>query len=356
MTRVHVSLHVRDLDAAVRFYRAFFGAEPAVHARDYAKFEIQEPPLVLALEPVFHRASDAFDHLGLRVDGPDGVRAAHARLRDAGLLGAGAACEDDVACCYSRQTKFWLADPDENLWEVYALTGALDRRGALSASEALAARDRTRIASAFEHRLGTPLPPRFPGDAASVDEVRFRGTFNAGAFDAREAAGALAEAMRVLRPGGALLVHALVADRPLPGEFPLLPGPAALVRHAPAARAIPAAILDAGFANAVLHKLGEAPAFRHAGVALRELLVTAEKPTRPLQSKSVVVLAGAHRTVVYKGPFRTVTCDAGHTFARGVPVAVDAAVFADITAGPLRDFFHVLEPDAMKEAACEPSS
>ena len=27
--------------------------------------------------------------------------------------------EDGVECCYARQTKFWVTDPDKALWEVY---------------------------------------------------------------------------------------------------------------------------------------------------------------------------------------------------------------------------------------------
>ena len=65
--------------------------------------------------------------------------------------------------------------------EIYALIGALAHRGSLTASDALAARERAGNQSAWEHRLGQPLSfplplagilecgfPRLPGPAALV--------------------------------------------------------------------------------------------------------------------------------------------------------------------------------------------
>jgi hypothetical protein len=98
-----------------------------------AKFELNEPPLVLSLEPLYHRASDSFNHMGLRLGSPEAVKQAETRLKQAGLISDGA---EDVECCYSRQTKFWLADPDRNLWEVYALTGEIPHRGSLASAPA----------------------------------------------------------------------------------------------------------------------------------------------------------------------------------------------------------------------------
>ena len=129
------------------------GVEPAKHYKDYAKFEIDEPPLVLSLEPVYHRAADSFNHLGLRLGSPGAVAKVQERLEQAGVLSER---EDDVECCYSRQTKFWLSDPDTNMWEVYALTAELPHRGSLASSDALAARDRSGGDAAWEHRLGLP--------------------------------------------------------------------------------------------------------------------------------------------------------------------------------------------------------
>jgi hypothetical protein len=29
--------------------------------------------------------------------------------------------EKDTTCCYARQDKFWVSDPDGNRWEVYTV-------------------------------------------------------------------------------------------------------------------------------------------------------------------------------------------------------------------------------------------
>jgi catechol 2,3-dioxygenase-like lactoylglutathione lyase family enzyme len=87
----HVSLRVKDLQKSIDFYRIFFGFQPIKQYADYAKFEVEEPPLVLSLIPgrlsthaplsglLVHfldwvcaslslkRVLDVVDHLGLRV-------------------------------------------------------------------------------------------------------------------------------------------------------------------------------------------------------------------------------------------------------------------------------------------------
>jgi len=50
MNTFHLSLEVPDLDAAVGFYRELFGAEPAKRKPGYAKFELADPPVALALQ------------------------------------------------------------------------------------------------------------------------------------------------------------------------------------------------------------------------------------------------------------------------------------------------------------------
>ncbi len=47
--KFHTSLNVTDLAWAIDFYRLRLGCEPAKQRRDYAKFELVEPPLVLSL-------------------------------------------------------------------------------------------------------------------------------------------------------------------------------------------------------------------------------------------------------------------------------------------------------------------
>ncbi|MDE0419043.1 MAG: hypothetical protein OXI95_19215 [bacterium] len=42
MKRVHVSVNVDNLEEAVRYYAALFGAEPDVLKEDYARFRLDE--------------------------------------------------------------------------------------------------------------------------------------------------------------------------------------------------------------------------------------------------------------------------------------------------------------------------
>jgi catechol 2,3-dioxygenase-like lactoylglutathione lyase family enzyme len=325
----HVSLNVSDLNRAVEFYRTLFGIEPAKHYKDYAKFELAEPPLVLSLEPMYHRASDSFNHMGLRLSTPEAVKRAEERLKARGVV---ADREDDVECCYSRQTKFWLADPDRNLWEVYALTAEIPHRGSLTSSDAIAARDRSGGMATWEHKLGDALA--VPADLAGIDQVRLRGTFNQPVAEAVRRQ-LLTDVWRILKPGGEVLIHGLAADRPLPGPFPRLPGPAALVRHAPTIGEPLAWLREAGFVQLYLQKLGERHNFEHDGVRMREIMVVGWRP--PIAEAPATVV------VTYRGPFAKVIGDDERVYALGQPTAVDAEVAARLKRGPMADHFYFMQ-------------
>ena len=49
--RFHISLNVNNLARSIDFYKILFDMEPAKQRSDYAKFEPNDPPLVLSLEP-----------------------------------------------------------------------------------------------------------------------------------------------------------------------------------------------------------------------------------------------------------------------------------------------------------------
>lgn len=118
MIKFHASLNVSDLEQSVRFYAALLGADPVKWYPDYAKFEIDVPPLVLSLKPKRACAGGPLNHLGLRVLSLEHLREIQARLK---AVNARIGEQDDVKCCYARQTKLWITDPDQTLWEVYVL-------------------------------------------------------------------------------------------------------------------------------------------------------------------------------------------------------------------------------------------
>ena len=111
----HLSLDVPDLDEAVRFYRELFGTDPAKLEPGYAKFELTDPDVALALQEA---ARPALSHLGIRVETTEEVEASSTRLKDEGLITFD---ERETTCCYARQDKVWVSDPAGNKWEIYTV-------------------------------------------------------------------------------------------------------------------------------------------------------------------------------------------------------------------------------------------
>ena len=126
VVKFHVSLNVSDLPRSLAFYSALFGVGPARAYDNYAKFELSEPPLILSLKPQPARIGGPLNHLGLRLRSLEELLGVQKRLEEAGYR---ASRQDDVQCCYAHQTKFWITDPDETLWEVYVLHADFPRWG-----------------------------------------------------------------------------------------------------------------------------------------------------------------------------------------------------------------------------------
>ena len=118
VVKFHASLNVSDLAKSVEFYTALFGVGPAKLYTDYPKFEADSPPVVLSLKPKRACAGGPLNHLGLRVVTVEQLRAIQERLR---AVGARIGQQDDVKCCYAHQTKIWVTDPDQTMWEIYVL-------------------------------------------------------------------------------------------------------------------------------------------------------------------------------------------------------------------------------------------
>ena len=118
MTKVHVSLRVKDVSASVNFYKTFLGAEPHKTRPGYANFDLEEPPLKLALNEAPVEGIGSLDHLGFVVETREAVQATKDRMVAAGLT---TFSEEEVTCCYATQDKVWVTDPDGHSWEVYVL-------------------------------------------------------------------------------------------------------------------------------------------------------------------------------------------------------------------------------------------
>jgi len=123
----HVSINVRNVEKSILFYRQMLGIEPSKVRTGYAKFDIQNPPLNLALNEVADLAgAGALSHLGFQVASTDDVLAIRKRWAEAGLITRD---EMDTNCCYANQNKTWVKDPDGNEWEAFVvLTDNLPER------------------------------------------------------------------------------------------------------------------------------------------------------------------------------------------------------------------------------------
>lgn len=116
--KTHLSLNVSDVDKSAAWYEAFFGQPVHKRRAGYANFDLDSPGLKLALQERNPEGRGALNHLGILVSTTDEVKAAKERLESAGLV---TFSEENVTCCYARQDKIWVRDPDGNAWEVYTL-------------------------------------------------------------------------------------------------------------------------------------------------------------------------------------------------------------------------------------------
>ena len=116
VVRPHLALTVSDTDRAIPFYEALFGTPPEKVRPGYAKFSVPEPAINLTLTQGQRTSLGALNHAGVQVATTADVVAARERLTAAGL----ATFEEmDTECCYARQDKIWVHDPDGTPWEVF---------------------------------------------------------------------------------------------------------------------------------------------------------------------------------------------------------------------------------------------
>ena len=116
--KAHLSLNVRNVDQSIQFYRKMLGIEPSKVRPGYAKFDVQNPPLNLALNEAPVTSRGALSHLGIQLASTEDVLATRQKWNDAGLLTRD---EMQTSCCYAVQDKTWVRDPDGNQWEVFVV-------------------------------------------------------------------------------------------------------------------------------------------------------------------------------------------------------------------------------------------
>ena len=119
--RIHFGLIVTDLDRSIDFYRTLFQVEPRKVKADYAKFELDDPSINLALDlrPERPDGESSVTHFGIQVKSRDAIANAKQRLENKGWK---TDVEEQTTCCYAEQSKIWATDPDGNRWEVFLVT------------------------------------------------------------------------------------------------------------------------------------------------------------------------------------------------------------------------------------------
>ncbi|REJ77399.1 MAG: glyoxalase/bleomycin resistance/dioxygenase family protein [Acidobacteria bacterium] len=116
--KTHISLKVSDIKASTEFYTKMLGATPAKTREDYAKFDVNDPPLNLSLNLSDPEANGQLSHLGLQVESSEQVFSIAKRWESEGLLTLE---EKETDCCYALQDKVWVTDPDGVHWEVFTV-------------------------------------------------------------------------------------------------------------------------------------------------------------------------------------------------------------------------------------------
>ena len=126
--RPHISLDVQDVGASVRFYQKMFGIEPQKQTAGYAKFDLLTPPLNLSLVAATGQVSTV-NHFGIEVESVEEIASWKERLQQKGIIQR---VDENISCCYARQDKLWVSDPDGNAWEIFTVHEQLEVTGPLS--------------------------------------------------------------------------------------------------------------------------------------------------------------------------------------------------------------------------------
>lgn len=114
--RAHLSINVSSVAESVKFYEKVFGVRPQKMTENYAKFDLKSPALNFTMQSGGDRDLSRVNHLGIEVDSAEAISLWESLLTERGVLSK---MEENTECCYARQDKIWLQDPDGNSWEIF---------------------------------------------------------------------------------------------------------------------------------------------------------------------------------------------------------------------------------------------
>jgi catechol 2,3-dioxygenase-like lactoylglutathione lyase family enzyme len=116
--KAHLALNVRNVERSIEFYKKMLGIGPSKVRPGYAKFDVQNPPLNLTLNEASFGERGALSHLGIQVGSTEDVLQVRQQWAAQGLITRD---EMQTNCCYAKQDKSWVQDPDGNEWEVFVV-------------------------------------------------------------------------------------------------------------------------------------------------------------------------------------------------------------------------------------------
>ena len=146
------------------------------------------------------------------------------------------------------------------------------------------------------------------------------------------------EVYRVLRVGGRAVISDIVCDEDVPLEMQedaeLWSG---CISGAFREDQFLQAFEDAGFYGVRILKLDKEPWQTVNGIEFRSMTIEATKGNRD-------TCLERNQAVIYKGPFKKVTDDDGHTMERGKRYALCDRTYRDYKNGPFADAFEFIDP------------
>ena len=114
-TRFHIALNVVDAEPLIEFYNTLFGQAPTLLRDGYAKYEVEEPPLIFSLNRVAHNARGHGD-FGFEAKSSRFVRSTEERLRAHGFR------TSKHMKVREHLVSFEVNDPEANTWTIFLRT------------------------------------------------------------------------------------------------------------------------------------------------------------------------------------------------------------------------------------------
>ena len=110
--KLHVSMRVEDFDRATEFYSTLFGLQPSMVRENYAKWDVQDPPVNFVIES--GREGYGFDHLGIQVETEQELDDLASRMKDSGQPYLDV---ESGTCCFAKSDKAWVRGAAREPWE-----------------------------------------------------------------------------------------------------------------------------------------------------------------------------------------------------------------------------------------------